>query len=258
MDFIWYILTGALVGLAVGMTGVGGGSIMTPLLLMLGFPPHIAIGTDLLYAGLAKSTGVYLHAKKKHVNWKVMTFMAAGSLPSSLLTVIWLSQYDKPDHYQEILTATLGVMLVTTAFVIIFRKKILSISVKKQQTTSTNKSENLKYIFFAGILLGVLVTLTSVGAGALGTALLMLLFPTMAAKNIVGTDLAHAVPLTLVAGIGHIFLGNIDYTLLAALLIGSVPAIYVGTHLSSYIPNKVLQPILATALMGFGVKYLFF
>lgn len=255
MDFIWYIMAGSLVGLAVGITGVGGGSIMTPLLLMFGFPAHIAIGTDLMYAGIAKSTGVYMHAKKKHVNWSIMGAMAAGSLPSSLITVFWLSQYDTPDFYQDILTSTLGVMLVATAFVIIFRKKLLS---SRPNTTLESHHKSLKYIFFAGIVLGALVTLTSVGAGALGTALLMLLFPSMAAKNIVGTDLAHAVPLTLTAGIGHVFLGNVDYSLLVALLIGSIPAIYVGTHISTYVPNKVLQPVLATALMGFGVKYLFF
>ncbi|WP_191600232.1 sulfite exporter TauE/SafE family protein [Marinomonas algicola] len=255
MDFIWYIMAGSLVGLAVGITGVGGGSIMTPLLLMFGFPPHIAIGTDLMYAGLAKSTGVIMHAKQKNVNWNIMAAMAAGSIPASLLTVLWLSQYDTPDFYQEILTSTLGVMLVATALVIIFRKKLLSARGADHPKSSHSR---LRYIFFAGIVLGTLVTLTSVGAGALGTALLMLLFPTMAARNIVGTDLAHAVPLTLTAGIGHVFLGNVDYSLLVALLIGSIPAIYVGTHISTYVPNKVLQPVLATALMGFGVKYLFF
>lgn len=255
MDFIWYIMAGSLVGLAVGITGVGGGSIMTPLLLMFNFPPHIAIGTDLMYAGLAKSTGVLMHAKKKNVNWNIMAAMAAGSIPASLLTVIWLSQFDTPDFYQEILTSTLGIMLVATAFVIIFRKKLLSY---RTTTPVESSQKSLQYIFFAGIILGILVTLTSVGAGALGTALLMLLFPSMAAKNIVGTDLAHAVPLTLTAGIGHVFLGNVDYSLLIALLIGSIPAIYVGTHISTYVPNKVLQPVLATALMGFGVKYLFF
>lgn len=253
MDFIWYILAGAAVGLAVGITGVGGGSLMTPLLLMFGFPPHIAIGTDLMYAGIAKSTGVYMHAKRGNVNWRIMGAMAAGSLPTSLITIWGLSQFTQPDHYQEILTATLGVMLVATAVVIVFRHKL-----SRFAKTTAHPNDNLKWIFFCGLVLGTLVTLTSVGAGALGTAIMLLLFPSMTARNIVGTDLAHAVPLTLVAGLGHVFLGNIDYSLLAALLIGSIPAIYVGTHVASFVPNKVLQPVLATALMGFGVKYLFF
>ncbi|QUX96015.1 hypothetical protein C0J08_11625 [Marinomonas sp. CT5] len=253
MDFLWYIAAGAAVGLAVGITGVGGGSLMTPLLLMFGFPPHIAIGTDLMYAGIAKSTGVVMHAKHGNVNWKIVFAMAAGSIPASFATVWMLSQYDKPDHYQEILTGTLGIMLVLTATVILFRSKLTA-------TLNFNipESKSTKIIFFCGLILGVLVTLTSVGAGALGTAIMMILFPLMRAKNIVGTDLAHAVPLTLVAGIGHIFLGNVDYTLLVALLIGSIPTIYIGTRVATHVPNHVLQPILATALLSFGVKYLFF
>lgn len=253
MDFLWYISAGAAVGLAVGITGVGGGSLMTPLLLMFGFPPHIAIGTDLMYAGIAKSTGVVMHAKRGNVNWKIVFAMAAGSIPASLITVWALSRFEKPDHYQEVLTGTLGMMLVLTAVVILFRAKLtkaLSFNISEDQST--------KVIFVCGFILGVLVTLTSVGAGALGTAIMMILFPIMRAKNIVGTDLAHAVPLTLVAGTGHIFLGNVDYSLLAALLIGSIPTIYIGTRIASYVPNHVLQPVLATALLSFGVKYLFF
>ncbi|MEL0638445.1 sulfite exporter TauE/SafE family protein [Marinomonas sp. TI.3.20] len=253
MDFIWYIFAGAAVGLAVGITGVGGGSLMTPLLLLFGFPPHIAIGTDLMYAGIAKSTGVYLHAKRGNVNWKIVGAMTAGSLPASFITVLALSQFEKPDYYQQILTGTLGVMLLTTALAIIFREKLLS-----RFDFQMPEARSLRVIFFCGIILGILVTLTSVGAGALGTAIMMVLFPVMRAKNIVGTDLAHAVPLTLVAGLGHVFLGNVDYTLLAGLLIGSIPAIYLGTQISTYVPNKVLQPILASALMVFGLKYLFF
>jgi len=253
MDFIWYIFAGAAVGLAVGITGVGGGSLMTPLLLLFGFPPHIAIGTDLMYAGIAKSTGVVMHAKQGSVNWKIMFSMAAGSIPASFLTIWALSQFEKPDHYQEILTGTLGIMLTITAVVILFRSKITN-----TLSLTFNTSQSSKIIFICGIILGTLVTLTSVGAGALGTAIMMILFPAMRAKNIVGTDLAHAVPLTLVAGIGHVFLGNVDYSLLIALLIGSIPTIYIGTRIASYVPNHILQPILAIALFTFGVKYIFF
>lgn len=255
MEFLWYVLAGVGVGFAVGITGVGGGSLMTPLLLMFGFPPHIAIGTDLMYAGIAKSTGAIMHAKRGNVNWHVMGAMAAGSLPASMLTVWILSNFEAPHHYTSLLTSTLGVMLVMTAVVIIFRKQLGGLARKNREQASSN---NLKFIFFCGLVLGVLVTLTSVGAGALGTAIMMLLFPAMTARNIVGTDLAHAVPLTLIAGVGHLLLGNVDYMLLAALLTGSIPAIYVGTHVASFVPNRVLQPVLATALMGFGVKYLFF
>ncbi|WP_394181581.1 sulfite exporter TauE/SafE family protein [Marinomonas posidonica] len=253
MDFIWYIFAGAAVGLAVGITGVGGGSLMTPLLLLFGFPPHIAVGTDLMYAGIAKSTGVVMHAKRGNVNWSIVFAMASGSVPASILTIWLLSQFDKPDHYQEILTTSLGLMLTLTAIVVLFRNKLIQ-SLKLNFTEQKSR----RIIMVCGFILGVLVTLTSVGAGALGTAIMMLLFPLMRAKNIVGTDLAHAVPLTLIAGTGHIFLGNVDYALLAALLIGSIPSIYIGTRIASHVPNKILQPILATALLSFGVKYLFF
>ena len=253
MDFIWYIVAGVGVGLAVGITGVGGGSLMTPLLLMFGFPPHIAIGTDLLYAGIAKSTGVYMHARRGNVNWPIMLAMAAGSLPASLATIYVLSTFEGAHHYQDLLTGTLGLMLLLTALVIVFRKRLHDIL-----KPNFSPRQGRVYIFICGLVLGVLVTLTSVGAGALGTAMMMLLFPAMLAKNVVGTDLAHAVPLTLVAGIGHIFLGNIDYYLLAGLLLGSIPAIYIGTHLATFVPNKLLQPVLASALGAFGVKYLFF
>lgn len=253
-DLIWYILAGTGVGFAIGLTGVGGGSLMTPLLLLFGFPIHIAIGTDLMYAGIAKSTGVFVHAKKGNVNWKIMGAMALGSLPTSLITIYCLSHFTTSTNYHDFLTGGLGVMLLVTAIVIIFRKKLAI----KPENSSIPSKRRFFYVFLSGLILGCLVTLTSVGAGALGTALLMILFPYMSARNIVGTDLAHAVPLTLVAGLGHVLLGNVDYFLLVSLLIGSFPAIYLGTFVASRVPNKVLQPILATILMGFGIKYLLF
>ena len=273
MEFIWYITAGLGVGFAIGMTGVGGGSLMTPLLLMFGFPVHIAIGTDLMYAGIAKSTGVFVHARKGNVNWRIMRTMALGSIPSSLITIWVLSHYKTSEDYHHLLTNGLGVMLALTALVIIFRKQlirkllinkpvshntVLSQGGKNSNDSSINPQKSLMVVFLSGLALGSLVTLTSVGAGALGTALLMIVFPYMSAKNIVGTDLAHAVPLTLVAGLGHVLLGNVDYFLLSALLIGSIPAIYLGSLVASRVPNTLLQPLLATLLMGFGIKYLFF
>lgn len=259
IEFIWYILAGLGVGFAIGMTGVGGGSLMTPLLLMFGFPVHIAVGTDLMYAGIAKSTGVFVHAKKGNVNWRVMSAMTLGSLPASLLTIWGLSYYEASKNYHQLLTSSLGVMLILTATVILFRKQLTRSKTAVPASSSLFVSRNnLVVVFFSGLILGCLVTLTSVGAGALGTALLMILFPSMSARNIVGTDLAHAVPLTLVAGLGHVFLGNIDYVLLCALLIGSVPAIYLGSLATNRVSNNFLQPVLATLLLGFGIKYLFF
>lgn len=252
IDFISYILTGVLVGLAIGMTGVGGGSLMTPMLLMFGFPTHIAIGTDLMYVSIAKSLGVAVHAKKKNINWQIVGLLALGSVPSSILTIYLLSKTTE-QSFQHIHTA-LGFMLLITAFVILFRSKLALKNTQSQEIT--RKKQVL--LFLSGLCLGAMVTLTSVGAGAIGTALLFILFPWLAARNVVGTDLAHAVPLTFIAGLGHVAIGNVDYLLLLALLIGSLPAIYLGSHLSSYIPNRILQSILAAILVVFGIKYLFF
>ncbi len=260
MDLLLYILSGAAVGLAVGLTGVGGGSLMTPLLLLFGFPPHIAIGTDLLYASITKASGVIAHHKQKTVDWKIMSSLAIGSLPVSAITVWLLANYfPSPDSYANLLTHSLGVMLILTAGVLLLKGRINKLH-HTQNGSIRRFLEQHKYRFtvLMGVLLGFCVTLSSVGAGAFGAAILLILFPALSAIRIIGTDLAHAVPLTLIAGVGHMFLGNVDYQLLAALLVGSLPAIHLGTKLSSRLPNRVLQPILSSMLLGLGIKYAFF
>ncbi len=261
MDILLYILAGAAVGLAVGITGVGGGSLMTPLLLLFGFPPHIAVGTDLMYASITKSGGVLAHYKQKTIRWRLVGLMAAGSLPAAGVTVFLLHKYfDNPETYSHLLTTSLGFMLIMTSVVILFktrlRKNIAQDIATKQDLIATKKQDILTFIM--GVSLGVLVTLSSVGAGAIAAAVLMILYPKLASFKIVGTDLAHAVPLTLIAGVGHIFLGNVDFLLLGSLLIGSLPAIALGTKLGANIPDKVLHPILASLLMLIGAKYAFF
>jgi len=260
MDLLLYILSGAAVGLAVGLTGVGGGSLMTPLLLLFGFPPHIAIGTDLLYASITKASGVIAHHKQKTVDWKIMGALALGSLPVSAVTVWLLANYfPSPESYAHLLTHSLGVMLMLTAGVLLLKSRINKMHAT-QDGPVRRFLEQHKYRFTVamGVLLGFCVTLSSVGAGAFGAAILLILFPALSAIRIIGTDLAHAVPLTLIAGVGHMFLGNVDYQLLAALLVGSLPAIHLGTKLSSRLPNRVLQPILSSMLLGLGIKYAFF
>jgi uncharacterized membrane protein YfcA len=255
-DFIKYILAGAGVGFAVGLTGVGGGSLMTPLLILFNFPPHIAIGTDLMYAAGTKASGVITHAKQATVNWQIVLRLSAGSIPASLITVYLLKNiFGDPESYQHILLSTLGYMLIATAIVIIF-KPILSKShkVSDDEYSFLKKHQGNITIFF-GIILGVCVTLTSVGAGAFGAAVLMLLYPRLSPVTIIGTDIAHAVPLTLIAGLGHMQLGNVDFVLLSSLLIGSIPAIHFGSKLSKKLPSHILQPILATILMVIGIKY---
>lgn len=260
MDFLLYILSGAAVGLAVGLTGVGGGSLMTPLLLLFGFPPHIAIGTDLLYAAITKAGGVISHHKQKTVDWKVTGTLAAGSLPVAAVTVWLLANYfPSPESYAGLLTHSLGVMLILTAGVLLLKSRIRKIhDTRDGPVRQFLDKHKYRFTLIMGALLGFCVTLSSVGAGAFGAAILLTLFPALSAIRIIGTDLAHAVPLTLIAGLGHMMLGNVDYQLLGALLIGSLPAIYLGTKLSSRLPNSVLQPILSSMLLGLGIKYAFF
>lgn len=259
MDILSYILAGAGVGFAVGLTGVGGGSLMTPMLLLFGFPPHIAVGTDLVYAGVTKSGGVFMHHRRGTIDWKIVGAMAAGSLPATAATIVALKLYfDEGADYTELLTFSLGLMLILTATVLLFRNKIRSLHTDPEATPSWFRRHARLVTFFMGIILGVLVTLSSVGAGALGTAILLVLFPLMSSRGIVGTDLAHAVPLTLVAGIGHIFLGNVDFMLLGCLLTGSLPAIYFGTRVGARLPDKILHPLLASTLFAIGLKYTFF
>lgn len=260
IDFIAYICSGAIVGFLVGLTGVGGGSLMTPLLLLFGFPPATAIGTDLLYASLTKASGVFVHVKQKTVNWKIALLLGLGSVPGALITIVVLNILkQKGIEYTQLLTVTLGVMLVLTSLVILFRSKLTESPRQAFQAFHAWVNKHRSGLTVTtGLLLGVMVTLSSVGAGAFGAAALMLLYPKMNAVKIVGTDLAHAVPLTAIAGIGHMQLGHVDYQLLFALLIGSIPAITVGSKLAYRLPNNVLQPTLAWCLLFLGVKYSFF
>jgi uncharacterized membrane protein YfcA len=259
MDILLYILAGASVGFIVGITGIGGGALMTPLLLLFGFPPNIAVGTDLMYASVTKATGVISHHKQKHVQWKLVKLLALGSIPSALVTGYCLQDlFSNSESYEALIKNCLGVMLLLTAFVVIFRKQLQSFVIRHHtRQPKENHSRDL-LTFIMGIILGVLVTLTSVGAGAIGTAVLMLLYPALRSSHIVGTDIAHAVPLTACAGIVHLLLGNVDFSLLFALLIGSIPAIQLGSKVSHHLPDSLLRPLLASILLFLGIKYAFF
>ncbi len=258
IEWLQYILAGAGVGLLVGLTGVGGGSLMTPLLLMFGVPAHTAIGTDLLYAALTKSSGAIGHHIKRHVNWKITATLAAGSLPASLITIFILQNFfQQPDDYRKLLTSSLGIMLVITAAVLLLKNHLSPKYTTESRAGLALQKHATPWTFVMGIVLGVFVTLSSVGAGAFGAAILLILYPRLSAIKIIGTDVAHAVPLTLIAGLGHFYLGNVDFKLLTALLIGSVPAIHLGIHFAHRLPDKIMQPILATVLLLLGLKYIF-
>jgi len=253
MDWL-YTLSGFAVGAIVGLTGVGGGSLMTPLLVLLfGIHPATAVGTDLLYAAITKAGGTVVHGRKGHIDWKVTGLLAAGSLPAAALTIWALSNLPKRSpEVTHVISASLGVALLLTATALIFRKQLLNYALKHDNSEFHRSTGKLTVI--VGAILGVLVSISSVGAGALGVAALFFLYPKLPSIRIVGSDVAHAVPLTLVAGIGHWLLGSVDWALLGSLLLGSLPGIWVGSHVSAKVPEKILRPILASMLVVIGGK----
>lgn len=255
MELIFYILAGAGVGLAVGLTGVGGGSLMTPLLILSGVPEKIAIGTDLLYAAATKTGAMAAHHRQGTVRWRLVFILAGGSIPASLITTAAL-RYLVPEDldYSPFLSHSLGVMLILTSLVVFYKNRL-----QRGETTETWFHRHTTVVtFVAGLALGTFVTLSSVGAGAFCAALLLTLFPRLPALQVVGTDIAHAVPLTLIAGLGHLWNDNVDFQLLAGLLVGSLPAVHLGAKIATRVPNSILQPLLATLLMIIGIKFAFF
>ncbi len=261
-DFFILVFSGALVGFAIGLTGVGGGSLMTPILLLMGYPAPVAIGTDLLYAALTKASGIYFHQRKKNINWQVMALLAAGSIPVSIGISLFVidDELRASEDYENVMTAFLGGMLILTSMVITFQKQIQYrlLPARLSGQSSGERLEHRRTLIMTvllGMVLGVCVTLTSVGAGAIGAAILFLFYPGWKATSVVGTDIAHAVPLTLVAGLGYLFNDLVDLILLFSLLAGSLPGIYLGTHVGSLFPDKIMRGILITALMALGVYF---
>lgn len=259
MDFqLGYVVAGLVVGFIVGMTGVGGGSLMTPILLYFGVSPANAVGTDLLYAAITKAGGIHVHHKKKNIDWKITGELALGSLPAAALTLWALhSLRMDTDTLNNIIKTTLGYALILTAVAILFKRKIFDYSQKNNSwITRMSRREQMISTVATGTVLGAVVTITSIGAGALGTVALFMLYPLLPTVRLVGTEIAHAVPLTLVAGMGHAGLGNVDWHLLANLLIGSLPGIYLGSHLANRVADHYLRPALAIMLVFVGIKLL--
>jgi len=264
-----FILAGVLVGFCVGITGVGGGSLMTPILISLfKIEPHIAIGTDLLYAAISKFCGSIVHAKKTNIVWPIVLWLAVGSIPASLATHWVLENYlSQSASYKGILTMVLGFMLTLTGISIVFRGSIEKFFRKFRQNESLELTEDLAnihlrakekrvYIVVMGIVLGIFVTLSSVGAGAFGIMALVLMFPHLPMIRIIGSDVVHAVLLTLVAGLGHLSSGNVDLHLLGWLLVGSIPAIIIGTLISSRLPERMIRKILGITLFALGLNFM--
>jgi hypothetical protein len=249
------VLSGFVVGLLVGLTGVGGGSLMTPLLILVfGTQATTAVGTDLLYAAVTKSAGSLAHGRNQNVDWRIVARLAAGSLPGAALTIAGLYAAGvRGGTSPRFVTVILGIALLLSAAAVIARPW-LRLMIDRHAGDRRHWTGSLTVA--SGFLLGVMVTISSVGAGALGMTLLVLLYPGVRLVRLVGTDVAHAVPLTLVAGLGHLLLGAVDWRLLASLLIGSVPGIMLGSHMSARLPERVLRPILALILVVVGVRML--
>jgi uncharacterized protein len=247
------ILSGFAVGAIVGLTGVGGGSLMTPLLIgVFKLHPALAIGTDLWFAALTKTGGAVAHARHGHVDWRITRWLLAGSLPAAVATIALMHLTGITKGWAAALTFSLGIALLLTAAVVAFKGTWQAVGLKLERWLP--ESRKPAFTVASGVVLGVLVTLSSIGAGALGATLILLLYPRLPAQRLVGTDIAHAVPLTLVAGIGHATLGHVDWVLLVSLLIGSLPGIWLGAQLTRRMPEGIVRGLLCISLVTAGVK----
>lgn len=249
-----YIVSGFLVGAIVGVTGVGGGSLMTPLLvLMFGVAPTTAVATDLLYAAITKAGGIWANQRRRNIEWRLVGDLALGSVPAALVTLAalhWLT-YDHA-RLSAIMSSALGVALILTAFALVFRERLHRLAQRRFPHIGADHSKPATIA--VGATLGVLVTMSSVGAGALGVTALTFLAPGLPAVRIVGTDIAHAVPLTAVAGLGHAAAGAVNWSLLASLLMGSLPGIWLGSSIGQRLPEQLLRGLLAAMLALIGAK----
>jgi len=252
-----YAIAGFAVGMLVGMTGVGGGSLMTPVLILLfGMSPAVAVGTDLLHAAVTKTAGSLVNGFNHTIDWRVVRRLATGSIPMTIVTMSVLSALDiNSAAARELINAVLTFALIVTAVTLLFRDRIVRLSAGRLDVLTPRQAAVLTVI--VGGVLGTIVSISSVGAGAIGVICLVLLYPKLPTARIVGSDIAHAVPLTLVAGIGHWFLGSVDLQVVMFLILGSVPGILVGSYAALRIPDFALRIVLAAALLVVATKLSF-
>jgi uncharacterized membrane protein YfcA len=257
MDWL-YVLAGAIVGLAVGLTGVGGGSLMAPILILVfGMSPATAVGTDLWFAALTKTVGGFVHHKHGGPDWQIVRRLALGSLPVAALTVWWLSSANFHQIKSGTIMHVLGGVLVLTAVCTLFKARIHRFATGARTTALAAHPWQPAATVAAGAILGFLVTLTSVGSGALGAAMLLFLYPfRLSARRLVGTDIVHAVPLTFVAGLGHLWIGTVDLSKLGWLLLGSIPGVIIGALLTHRMSDNAVRPVLAAILIFAGYRLL--
>jgi uncharacterized membrane protein YfcA len=251
-----FAVSGFVVGLLVGLTGVGGGSLMTPLLvLVFGVQATTAVGTDLLYAAMTKTAGTVVHHRRGTIDWRVTRRLATGSIPAAIVTLIALYEFGvRGNASPPLIKIVLACALILTAICVVSHRWLRMLTAHRGTEPDPRRVAALTIT--AGLVLGIFVTLSSVGAGAIGMTALVLLYPRTPIARLVGSDIAHAVPLTLIAGIGHWLLGSVNWLLLASLLIGSLPGIYVGSHFAARVPDRILRPLLAATLILVGVRML--
>lgn len=249
-----YVASGLVVGTAVGLTGVGGGSLMTPILILIfGISPVAAVGTDLLYAAATKTVGSVVHGAHATIDWRVVRRLALGSVPAAIIALLVLNALGiEASKTNKLVSDVLAVALFITAVALLFRKRLLAFYADKVGKLTARQT--FAFTVMTGAILGVLVASTSVGAGALGVTALILLYPELPAVRLVGSDIAHAVPLTLVAGAGHWFLGNVNFILMGTLLMGSIPGILIGSVLAPRVPELLLRRAMAAVLILVALK----
>ena len=253
-----YIVSGFAVGVLVGLTGVGGGSLMTPLLtLLFGVSPTVAVGTDLAFASATKVAGTFAHRYRGNVHWNIVRHLCIGALPAAVLTTLTLKYFGGlGDEIGQIIRYSIAGSVMLTVIALIFRTRLQNwMSAHPERQIQGTKLVTVTIV--SGAILGTLVTISSIGAGAIGATILVLLYPRLSPAEIAGTDIAYAVPLTAIAALGHWWLGSINWELLAMLLLGSVPGITLGSLASKAIPEKVLRVLLATVLTTVAVKLVF-
>jgi uncharacterized protein len=252
-----YSISGFFVGLLVGLTGVGGGALMTPLLILLfGIHPATAVGTDLLYAAATKTAGSLVHGFNRTIDWRVVRRLATGSVPMTVVTILALSQLDiNSSAAHDLITAALTIALLITALMLIFRQRIAARYATSMTALPPKRVAILTVV--VGAVLGVVVSITSVGAGAIGVTALVLLYPKLPTARIVGSDIVHAVPLALAAGIGHWYLGSVDWPVFLSLIVGSIPGILLGSYAAPRIPDTALRMVLAATLIVVATKLSF-
>lgn len=251
-----YVLSGFVVGFLVGMTGVGGGSLMTPLLILLfHVHPTTAVGTDLLYACVTKTGGSIIHGLGRNIEWRIVSRLALGSIPAAIVTLLAFRFFEvNQAAANALVTHVLGFALLATALALVFRRYLLATYARRVGVL--DKRQTFRFTVLTGVILGILVSISSVGAGALGVTALVLLYPDLPIVKIAASDIAHAVPLTLVAGLGHLANGGIDITMLESLLMGSIPGVVIASLFAPRLPDLALRLILAATLTLSGLRLL--